>query len=105
MAFPTIYPQKPNPSEATIWGFSAVDLVIEDEAARVSDETYLASLAESLRSTSPWATAAFQIFGLVGTSVRPGVEDVHVACWSSDIGTAMSVQGVGCDPPHFCLWL
>lgn len=29
-------------SEATIRGFSAVDLVIEDEAARVSDETYLA---------------------------------------------------------------
>ncbi len=32
MAFPTIYSQTPNPSEATIWGFSAVDLVIEDEA-------------------------------------------------------------------------
>ena len=29
-------------SEATIRGFSAVDLVIEDEAARVRDDTYLA---------------------------------------------------------------
>ncbi len=29
-------------SEATIRGFSAVDLVVEDEAARVRDETYLA---------------------------------------------------------------
>ena len=29
-------------SESTIRGFSAVDLVVEDEAARVSEETYLA---------------------------------------------------------------
>ena len=33
---------QPNGVVATIRGFSAVDLVIEDEAARVSDETYLA---------------------------------------------------------------